>query len=161
MFLTSGYVPIGRILFKSGFLHTFRRDFSETSWTFLGWQVLSDFRLDVLQQQVLRNSSLLWSSFTNYSSTPKPYHPAVSLFILTDLSSLGVRSQQVDHLDASHKDLLLDTHVLELWSLGMDGSSAVEHKRHELVKIRTNMREKVSSTRASKRVCKGFGERWE
>ena len=56
---TSGYVLIVCVLVKSGFLHTFKRDFSQTSWTFLslGCHVLRDFRPDVLRQRVLRNAS--------------------------------------------------------------------------------------------------------
>ena len=44
-----------------GFLHTFRRDFSQKSWTFLSlaWHVLGDFKLDVLRQHVLRTTSSL------------------------------------------------------------------------------------------------------
>ena len=50
------------VLAKSGYLHTFKRDLSQKSWTFLsfGWHVLRDFRLDVLRQHVLRNASLLY-----------------------------------------------------------------------------------------------------
>ena len=62
MFLTSGYVLIVCILVKSDFLHTFKWDFSQKSWTFLslGWHVLRDFRLDVFRQHVLPNANLLY-----------------------------------------------------------------------------------------------------
>ena len=61
MFLTSGYVLIVRVPVKLGFLHTFRSEFSQKRLMFLpsGWHVLTDFRLDVLRQHVLRNASLL------------------------------------------------------------------------------------------------------
>ena len=39
---------------------------------------------------------------------------------LTDLAPLGVGSQQIHNLDASHQDLLLHTHVCELWGLSVD-----------------------------------------
>merc|ERR1739844_670593 len=39
----------------------------------------------------------------------------------TNLASLGVGSQQIDNLDTSDQDLLLDTHLVELGSLGVDG----------------------------------------
>merc|ERR1719225_1282077 len=39
----------------------------------------------------------------------------------TNLTSLGVGSQQVDNLDTSDQDLLLDTHLVELGSLSVDG----------------------------------------
>ena len=41
----------------------------------------------------------------------------------TDLASLGVGGEQVHHLDARHQDLLLHTHVHELWGLSVDGGS--------------------------------------
>ena len=55
MFLTSGYVLNACVPVKPCFLHTFRSDFSQKSWTFLslGWHVRSDFRRDVLLQRVL------------------------------------------------------------------------------------------------------------
>ena len=60
MFLTSGYILIEWILVKSGYLHTFRRDFQK-NWKFssLGWHVVRDFRQDVLRQHLLWNASLL------------------------------------------------------------------------------------------------------
>merc|ERR1719384_1977694 len=39
----------------------------------------------------------------------------------TNLASLGIGSQQVHHLDTSDQDLLLDTHLVKLGSLGVDG----------------------------------------
>lgn len=41
----------------------------------------------------------------------------------TDFASLGIGSQQIYHLDASYQDLLLHTHVSELWGLSVDGGS--------------------------------------
>ena len=38
----------------------------------------------------------------------------------SDLTSLGIGSKQVHHLDTSHQDLLLHTHLVELGSLGVD-----------------------------------------
>ena len=60
MFLTSCYILIMCVIVKSGFLLTVEGFFSK-SLTFLslGWNVLRDFMLDVLQQHVLRNTSLL------------------------------------------------------------------------------------------------------
>jgi len=43
----------------------------------------------------------------------------------TNLTTLGVRGQQVDDLNASDEDFLLDTHLNELWSLSVDGGSLV------------------------------------
>lgn len=40
--------------------------------------------------------------------------------ILTNLSSLGVWGQEVDHLDASYENLLLDRHLNEVGSLSMN-----------------------------------------
>ncbi len=42
-----------------------------------------------------------------------------------DLASLGVGGQQVDNLDACDQDLLLDAHLLELGSLGVNGGALV------------------------------------
>lgn len=42
----------------------------------------------------------------------------------TDLSTLGVWSQHVDDLDTGLKDLLLNAHLNECWSLGVDRSKA-------------------------------------
>merc|ERR1712141_970685 len=39
----------------------------------------------------------------------------------TNLASLGIGSQQIDHLDTSDQNLLLDTHLVKLGSLGVDG----------------------------------------
>merc|ERR1739844_291380 len=39
----------------------------------------------------------------------------------TNLASLGIGSQQINHLDTSYQDLLLDTHLVKLGSLGVDG----------------------------------------
>merc|ERR1712055_644178 len=39
----------------------------------------------------------------------------------TNLTSLSIGSQQVHHLDTSHKDLLLHAHLVELGSLGVNG----------------------------------------
>ena len=62
MFLTSGYVLIACVLVKSCFLYTFKSDFSRRRSAFLSlsWHVLSDFRLDFLQQHILRNVSFLY-----------------------------------------------------------------------------------------------------
>ena len=59
MFLTSGYVLMVCVPVKSGFLHTFKRDFGKKSWTLLslGWHVLRDFRLEALWQRVHRNGA--------------------------------------------------------------------------------------------------------
>lgn len=41
----------------------------------------------------------------------------------TDLSTLGIGGQKVDHLDSCDQNLLFHTHVCKLWGLSMDGSS--------------------------------------
>ena len=41
-------------------------------------------------------------------------------FLLTNLASLGIGGEQVDHLDASHQDLLLHAHLAELGRLRVD-----------------------------------------
>ena len=66
MILTSGYALIVCVLVKSNFLYTFKRDFSKKNWTFLslGWQVLRDFRLGVLQQHIFLNASLLYLTWS-------------------------------------------------------------------------------------------------
>merc|ERR1719474_1855641 len=43
----------------------------------------------------------------------------------TDLTSLAVRGEQVDDLDTSDKDLLLDRHLVEVGSLSVDGLALV------------------------------------
>merc|ERR1719270_2339941 len=43
----------------------------------------------------------------------------------TNLTSLTVRGKQVDDLDTSDKDLLLDGHLVEVGSLGVDGLALV------------------------------------
>ena len=43
----------------------------------------------------------------------------------TNLASLGIGSQQIDHLDTSDQNLLLDTHLVKLGSLGVDGLALV------------------------------------
>lgn len=51
----------------------------------------------------------------------------------SDLTSLGVRGQQVDDLDAGDEDLLLHTHLHELGRFGVDGGSQVGRDRASLV----------------------------
>ena len=47
-------------------------------------------------------------------------------FLLTNLASLGIGGEQVDHLDASHQDLLLHAHLAELGRLSVDGLAKKE-----------------------------------
>ena len=71
MFLTSGYVLSVWVLFKSDFLHTFKRNFSLKKLDFLisiGLHVLRDFRLDVIRQHVLRNASFTVHTSSKLSS---------------------------------------------------------------------------------------------
>ena len=46
----------------------------------------------------------------------------------TNLSTLGIGGQQVDHLDSSNQDFLLHTHVCELGCLSVDWGSAAEEQ---------------------------------
>ena len=63
MFLTPAwsYVLVVCVLVNSGFLHTFRGDFSQ-EWLTLGWHALEDFKLNILRQCVLQNASLYRTS---------------------------------------------------------------------------------------------------
>merc|ERR1719481_926450 len=56
----------------------------------------------------------------------------------TNLSSLGVGGKEIDNLDASDKNLLLDAHVLEFWSLSVDGLSLVSGNGTPLINGLTN-----------------------
>merc|ERR1719423_488704 len=56
----------------------------------------------------------------------------------TNLTSLGVGGKEIDNLDTSDKNLLLDAHVLELWSLGVDGLSLVSGNGTPLINGLTN-----------------------
>merc|ERR1719309_321507 len=51
----------------------------------------------------------------------------------TDLSSLGVGGEEVNNLDTSHKNLLLDAHLVELGRLGVNGLPLVGGDRTSLV----------------------------
>uniref|UniRef100_A0A182N3R5 Transcription initiation factor TFIID subunit 8 n=1 Tax=Anopheles dirus TaxID=7168 RepID=A0A182N3R5_9DIPT len=51
----------------------------------------------------------------------------------TDLTALGVRGQQIHHLDARYQDLLLDAHLDELGRLGVDGRRQVRVDRATLI----------------------------
>merc|ERR1711970_16361 len=51
----------------------------------------------------------------------------------TNLASLCVRGQQVDHLDASDENLLLHAHLLKGGRLGMDGLPLVGRDRAALI----------------------------
>lgn len=42
--------------------------------------------------------------------------------VLTNLSTLGIGGQQINHFDSRDQDLLLHTHVRELWGLSVDRS---------------------------------------
>lgn len=48
------------------------------------------------------------------------------MLTLTNLSTLGIGGQQVHHLNTSHQNLLLHTHVSKFRSLSMDWGSPVE-----------------------------------
>lgn len=48
------------------------------------------------------------------------------MLILTNLSSLSIGGQQVHHLNTSHQNLLLHTHVSKFGSLSVDWGSPVE-----------------------------------
>ena len=63
---------------------------------------------------------------------PAPPHPAAKR-PRTDLASLGVGGEQVDHLDAGDQDLLRDAHVDEVRRLGVDGGPLVRLHRAPLV----------------------------
>merc|ERR1712045_1011253 len=56
----------------------------------------------------------------------------------TNLTSLGVGGKEIDNLDTSDKNLLLDAHVLELWSLSVDGLSLVSGNGTPLINGLTN-----------------------
>lgn len=51
------------------------------------------------------------------------------MLILTNFSTLGIGSQQVHHLNTSHQNLLLYTHVSKFRSLSVDWGSPVEVKK--------------------------------
>lgn len=48
------------------------------------------------------------------------------MLILTNLSTLGIGGQQVHHLNTSHQNLLLYTHVSKFRSFSMDCGSPVK-----------------------------------
>merc|ERR1712198_602416 len=56
----------------------------------------------------------------------------------TNLTSLGIRGKEVDDLDTSDKDLLLDAHLLELGGLGVDGLTLVGGNGAPLIDRLTN-----------------------
>ena len=56
----------------------------------------------------------------------------------TNLTSLGVGSEQIYDLDTSDENLLFDAHVLELWSLSMDSLSLVSGNGTPLINGFTN-----------------------
>lgn len=64
---------------------------------------------------------------------------------LTDFASLGIRGQQVNHLNASHQDLLLYTHVCEFRGFSVNwcrpgrhfgGKKTPHFQLHELIHLR-------------------------
>jgi hypothetical protein len=57
---------------------------------------------------------------------------------LTDLSTLGVGSEQVDNLDTGDQDFLLDAHLDEFGSFGVDGGEFVGVDRAALIDGLTN-----------------------
>merc|ERR1711988_1808254 len=70
----------------------------------------------------------------------------------TNLTSLGIRGKEVDNLDTSDKDLLLNAHLLELGGLGVDGLTLVGGNGTPLIDWLTNNIDDSS---------KGFGSNWD
>merc|ERR1719320_996230 len=56
----------------------------------------------------------------------------------TNFSSFSIRSQQVDHLDASDEDLLFHAHLFECRCLGMNSLPLVSRDRTSLINRITN-----------------------
>ena len=70
----------------------------------------------------------------------------------TNLTSLGIRGKEVDNLDTSDKNLLLNAHLLELGGLGVDGLTLGGVNGTPLIDWLTNNIDDSS---------KGFGSNWD
>merc|ERR1719414_638602 len=69
----------------------------------------------------------------------------------TNFSSLGIRSQQVDHLDARDEDLLFHAHLFECRCLGMNSLSLISRNRTSLInRITNNIDDSAQSLRADR-----------
>ena len=102
MFLTPAwsYVLVVCVLVNSGFLHTFRGDFSQ-EWLTLGWHALEDFKLNILRQCVLQNASLYRTSIKLCLRNVWPFpsncivgSPFVDFSLILRIYSLHIRKRE-------------------------------------------------------------------